>query len=333
MFNFPSQTFIMQIANPIYDVVFKYMMEDLRVARIFLGALTELEIIEIQLLPQEFSNNKKSTDSEPFQRLQLSIYRLDFSARVKLEDNKEKIIIIEVQKSNTAEVSMRFRKYLGNQYLNEHHYFDHIDQKARKQKIGLPILSIYFLGEMIENIPDVPVLKMQNSLVDRFDHTLYKNESPFLNSLYHEGIIVNIPSLKEKRRDELEKLLSIFDQANRSSNHHIMNVTELDFPERFRPIIRRLQLAVQKKEVREVMIVEDDFLKEISGYESRLLDALTQKEEERCQKEEERRQKEEERRQKESAIRMMLESGIDAKAISSNLGLPLDYIMGIAHNK
>ncbi|MEZ4986314.1 MAG: hypothetical protein R2795_14955 [Saprospiraceae bacterium] len=58
----------------------------------------------------------------------------------------------------------------------------------------------------------------------------------------------NIPGIgKGKRRDELEALLSIFDQDNRTADHHIMNVSEIDFPEKFRSIIRRLQAAVQKK--------------------------------------------------------------------------------------
>jgi hypothetical protein len=46
-----------------------------------------------------------------------------------------------------------------------------------------------------------------------------------------------------------------------------LNVQELDFPEKFRPIIRRLQLAVQEKGVRDTMSVEDDFFKELSDYE------------------------------------------------------------------
>ncbi|MEZ4988613.1 MAG: hypothetical protein R2795_26935 [Saprospiraceae bacterium] len=35
----------MEIANPIYDVVFKYLMEDNRVAKLFLSAITGLEIV------------------------------------------------------------------------------------------------------------------------------------------------------------------------------------------------------------------------------------------------------------------------------------------------
>lgn len=43
----------MKIANPIYDVVFKYLMEDLSVAKLILETLLDKEIIELDFLPTE----------------------------------------------------------------------------------------------------------------------------------------------------------------------------------------------------------------------------------------------------------------------------------------
>lgn len=43
------------IANPIYDSVFKYLMEDDRVAKILLSALLKKEIVELQMRRQEYS--------------------------------------------------------------------------------------------------------------------------------------------------------------------------------------------------------------------------------------------------------------------------------------
>jgi hypothetical protein len=45
----------MQIANPIYDVVFKFLMEDSRAAKSLLSALIQQEIIELDFLPQEMT--------------------------------------------------------------------------------------------------------------------------------------------------------------------------------------------------------------------------------------------------------------------------------------
>ncbi|MBK9565315.1 MAG: hypothetical protein IPO37_09070 [Saprospiraceae bacterium] len=104
--------------------------------------------------------------------------------------------------------------------------------------------------------------------------------------------------MRKSRRDELEVLLSIFDQDNRAQNHHIMNVKETDFPEKFRPIIRRLQSATQEKEVRDIMIVEDDFLSELQDYENRIVDERKLKEEaQRKQEEAQRKQEEAQRKQ------------------------------------
>jgi hypothetical protein len=45
----------MQIANPIYDVVFKYLLEDNKIARLIISGLLELEIEELEFRPQEYS--------------------------------------------------------------------------------------------------------------------------------------------------------------------------------------------------------------------------------------------------------------------------------------
>ena len=48
----------MKIANPIYDVVFKYLMEDSKCAKILLSALINLEIVELELSSRVRRYNK-----------------------------------------------------------------------------------------------------------------------------------------------------------------------------------------------------------------------------------------------------------------------------------
>jgi hypothetical protein len=43
----------MLIANPIYDVVFKYMMEDMDIAKGLLSAILKEEIVSLEVRPQE----------------------------------------------------------------------------------------------------------------------------------------------------------------------------------------------------------------------------------------------------------------------------------------
>ena len=320
----------MEVANPIYDVVFKYMMEDLRVAKIFLSALTSLKIQSLEILPQELSvelDNEESHGKVP--KISLSIYRLDFSAIIIEENGNEKVIIIEIQKSKFVKENMRFRKYLGKQYMNSK-LFQWVDRpRGSRYKAGLPILSIYLLGDTLEGFDGIPVVKVSRKVIDRHTNSNLEKSHQFIKSLFHEGIIVNIPALKEKRRDEIEKLLSIFDQNNIQENHHIMNVSELDFPKKFQPIIRRLQAAVQEKDVRDVMFVEDDFLEELRDYEFQINESKKLREEERRQKEEERRLKEEERNYKEAAVKYLYELGTPMKNIAEKLNMPLEEVQRI----
>ncbi len=167
---------------------------------------------------------------------------------------------------------------------------------------------------------------MGRCIRDRYTREALEERTHFIESLFHQGIIINVPALSKRRRDELEMLLSIFDQANRQENHHIMNVKETDFPERFRPIIRLLQAAAQEKEVRDIMTVEDDFVAEINDYEHRITEATKQKEEERRQKEEERKLKEEAIHKQEEAVRLLLSLGMSAEDIAGKLNLSLEYV-------
>jgi predicted RNase H-like HicB family nuclease len=322
----------LEIANPIYDVVFKYLMEDNRAAKLFLSAVIGRDIIDLEFLPQELTGEKMKSDEKPIiSALNLSVYRLDFSAKVRDLDGSETVIIIEIQKSKFANEGMRFRKYLGKQYMNDSFFRWVVETTGRKIKTGIPILPVYILGELMIGFEDTPVIQINRCIRDRYTQEVIGEGSHFIDSLFHEGVIIHIPAINSRRRrDELEALLSIFDQDNRQGNHHIMNVKEIDFPEKFRPIIRRLQAAIQKEEMRDIMTIEDDFIAELNDYEHRIAEANTQKEE-ALQKHEEALQKHEEALQKqEEAVRLLLNMGMPADEIAAKLGLDLDYVSRLA---
>ncbi len=68
------------IANPIYDSVFKFLLEDNRVARILLSALLKREVRDVQMRRNEYSN---------LQQTRISIFRIDFSAKIVDDEGKE----------------------------------------------------------------------------------------------------------------------------------------------------------------------------------------------------------------------------------------------------
>ena len=355
----------MRIANPIYDVVFKYLMEDSKAAKILLSTLLRQNIVELDFLPQEMSIDigkpQKSQEEMLIEKHSITIYRMDFSAKIQTSEG-EKQIIIELQKARLKEDITRFRSYLGKQYQNSDLFVWVKDSK--KYKAGIPIYAIYFLGYELQKYQDIPVVLIENQVTDRFTEEILDKNEVFVNSLFHEGMIINIPALKGKRRDELEKLLSIFDQSNREENFHILNVNESDFDSEKSLIIRRLQAAIQSKEMREKMLAEDTVLSEIEDLERALdkAEAALEKnnkemmkmsfelekvnldlEKERKLREEERQQKElaeqkakEERQQKEAlenrlvgAVKNLVSQGFEAVMIAQILGISENQVKSI----
>ena len=93
----------------------------------------------------------------------------------------------------------------------------------------------------------------------------------FIESLTHDSYVIQIPHLAQKRRNELEILLSIFDQSmSVDAGQHILNIKEEDFPEKYRPLIRRLQSAILEPEMRKQMEIEDGILDDFEDMQRKI---------------------------------------------------------------
>ena len=87
----------MKIANPIYDVVFKYMMDDKKIAKLLISKIIGQEVIDIDLQPQESTVKVKAPEfKESF-----TVFRLDFAATIQVAANEYKRVIIEIPVSYT----------------------------------------------------------------------------------------------------------------------------------------------------------------------------------------------------------------------------------------
>jgi len=275
----------MQVANPIYDVVFKYLLDDNKIAKLLLSALMGVEIKSLQVRPQEYSSDLASRT--------LTVYRIDFKAEVILSNGETKIVLIEIQKAKYTTDIMRFRKYLGEQYADKNNAIE-----DSKQLVPMPIISIYFLGYGLDHNPDIPIIRVNRQYLDNHTNGILKKKEQFIESLTHDSIIIQIPALKKKRRDDLEKALSVFEQ----SKIQTVSINEADYPQKYKPIINALLKAVSEPEIRKTMEIEDEILEDLERKERLISKQEKEIEEERKQKEEERKQKEEERKQKETAI-------------------------------
>jgi len=234
-----------QIANPIYDVVFKYLMEDAKVAKLLLSAIIGEEVEVLELLPQE--------NTLELEKRSLTVYRLDFSAKIRTEEGL-KNVIIEVQKAKFSSDIMRFRKYLGEQY----------------RKSDLPIINIYFLGHQLDFIQN-PFIKIKRDYYDGVTGEVIHQKEAFIESLSHDSFVIQVPYLKKRYRSELEALLSVFDQSNiASGDEHLLNIDENLYPEKYRELIRRLQRAVAEPDMRKKMDIEDEIIRDLEDLERQI---------------------------------------------------------------
>ena len=237
----------MNIANPIYDVVFKYLLEDEKVAKLLLGAILDKEIIDIEFAPQEYTAEIKEKS--------MTVYRVDFKAKIKLDNSETKVVLIELQKAKLLTDIMRFRRYIGKQYSNENNTIT-IDGKRQ----ALPIITIYFIGYNLDNLKDIPVIYVKREYIDKSTNETIDKRDNFIESLTHDSIIIQIQSVKNKKhKNNLEKILSIFDNAKK----HTISIDEDNYPDKYKPITRRLLRAIADDDIVNTMEVEDDILEEL----------------------------------------------------------------------
>ncbi|GMO64245.1 MAG: hypothetical protein Ta2A_11750 [Treponemataceae bacterium] len=242
----------MLIANPIYDVVFKYLMEDSRIAQTFISTIIGEEVLEMHTVSQELTHEQVTIpESDGIPSATIALCRLDFAARIQTPAGEKKVAI-ELQKAKEVTDLMRFRRYIGLHYSGK----GETDSEYPPQ-----IYCIYLLG-YDATLPPCPVLLIDPAVKNVATGETLKVNNPFINGLHHRSWIVQIKLLKPEYHNEMEQLLAVFDQSNHTEDFHILNVREEDFPEKFRPIIRRLQMAQSTQDIRKVMHLEDEIVEE-----------------------------------------------------------------------
>ena len=252
---------MIHIANPIYDSVFKYLMEDERIAKTLLSALLKKEVVAVEMRRNEYTNGVRND---------ISMFRIDFGAHVKEPDGSIHFVLIELQKTWLETETLRFRQYLGAQYSNP----ENVPEEDNKEGYAIPMVCIYLLGHRVGGIK-VPVLYVNHHAYD-YDGNLVTEgiPDPFVESLVHDSIIVQIPRLHGQVSNRLEKILSVFDQKLQdSSNRHMLNIndTPFDKDDDMQYILRRLLMAAADSKLRQDMNVEDEYFKALEDRDTALM--------------------------------------------------------------
>jgi hypothetical protein len=316
----------MNIANPIYDIVFKYLMEDERIARTILSALLKVDVIAVEVRPHEYSDDNRDT---------LSVFRIDFGATVRNSDGTEELILIELQKTWLETETLHFRQYLGVHYSNP--------KNMQDKGHALPMVAVYLLGHKVGDIEE-PVLYVNHQSFDYNDNPVTKGlPDPFVDSLTHNSIIVQIPRLRGRINNRLDMVLSFFDQTKRDENDsrllHIDDRLYANDADMER-ILHRLTMAAADADIRHKMNVEDEYFSaiekrdteilerdhQIAEQKTQLAEQKTQLAEQKSQLAEQKSQLAEQKDMLSSTIKMLLSAGRSIEEIAATLGKSIDEI-------
>ena len=235
-----------QVVNPIYDTVFKYLMQDEKVAKVLIGNILKTKVVSIQMNNNEYSallpDGKK-------------IFKLDFSATILDKSGKHQLVHIEVQKALEEGEIMRFRAYLGAIYMDQTKKYQETikDSKTNTEIIvehPLPIHSIYILGHELGDGLQKSVMHGENIFKDQEGNIInIPPDNDYINGLTHTVTFVIAPLTKQNVQTHLDRLLTIF--SDTAPNSQLIELDEYyDDSDDYRTIMRVLQKASADKQLR-----------------------------------------------------------------------------------
>ncbi len=303
---------MIHVANPIYDSVFKFLVEDERIAKTLLSALLKKEVVEVHVRRHEYTNGSRD---------KISMFRIDFGAQVKESDGSQHLILIELQKTWLETETLRFRQYLGAQYSNP----ENILKEDNPDGYAIPMVTVYLLGHRVGDI-DEPVLYVNHKSYNYDGVEVTKGmPDPFVESLIHNSIIVQIPLLRGQVNNHLEKVLSVFDQTMKDKhNRQVLNIDDKKYEddEDMLYILRRLTMAASDTKLRQDMNVEDEFFSAIENRDTALM--ISEQQKAKLKK-----QVAEQEAIVHSIIQGLLNSGMSLEQIAQITNKSVDYIQKI----
>ncbi|QEP41725.1 hypothetical protein D5085_00325 [Ectothiorhodospiraceae bacterium BW-2] len=227
----------MKIANPLYDVVFRYLMQDNQAAKLVISHIIGQQIEALEFGFADLSHRLPDGG--------LTVLRLEFLAKIVQLDGSQQQVIIELQKAK--------------QYLSDQIFYTDQDRQLGN---ATPLVSIYILSHKLEHI-DCPITHVKYDCYDPATKENIKQKEEFIESLIHNCYIIQVQRLKQSHQNKLEQLLSIFDQSYvTEESRHFLDLPEDRYDEELWPVIQCLQKASVAEEICEEMDLEDEFIAE-----------------------------------------------------------------------
>ncbi len=245
------------IANPLYDTVFKFLMQNLDIAKGIISLIIDEEIDYINFGSQEtYYRNDED---------RVTFFRLDFVAGIREKNGGHKKVLIELQKTNLRSDVARFRRYMAEHYKRAE---DIIEANGGVLNKHVPLITIYILGfRLSQTLP--AVIKVDRKYIDVLGKREIFERNDFIECLTHNSYVIQAPALGPDMKTGLEWVLSIFQQVNFvSDDQHFVKSYSYDYkegsdsgalPDRrlMKKILRRLQQAAADRETWETLKNEE----------------------------------------------------------------------------
>ncbi len=261
------------IPNPIYDVVFKYLMEDNQSAIIVLSTLLNEKIKKLDFQPISHTERVKDPKTDKT----IKLFHLDFTAVIEKPDGEEELIMIEIQKANNPSDIFRFKRYISAnfQYKREGEIINPRTQEVERIEKPLRLIPIFILNFRIENEVNDLMIRTSREKKGLFKEKSLKKSNDFIDNLSFDIWVVQLPNLSEidekdykndEYKEKLYLLLKLFDQdAQKTNDRHRLLIVKTLFPEFLDRVINRLKSAdAENPDLEEQMNVEDEYLSELT---------------------------------------------------------------------
>jgi len=278
-FNQPVQeTDYLIIPNPIYDVVFRYLMEDTDSAMIVISTLINEKIKKLHLEPTTHSEKKENLFGielqDPQTKEDVYLFHLDFTAVIELPDGSDELIMIELQKASEPEDIFRIKRYISKNFQRKQHK-EITDPKTHAiETINKPIrlIPIFILNFRIENEINDLLIKTNRLKTGVFKNKNLQKHNEFIDNLSYDIWVVQLPNLQnvveddykdDEYKQKLYSLLKLFDQKSKViDNEHRLRIIRKFFPGFLDRVIKRIHAAsFNNPDLEEQMYAEDEYLK------------------------------------------------------------------------
>jgi len=261
------------IPNPIYDVVFRYLMEDTESAKIVISTIINQKIKT--LIPEPLTHTEKDEAlTDPQTNEVIRLFHLDFTAIIELSDGTEEMVMIELQKASEPDDIFRFKRYIMKNFQKKRPRTLTDPRTGEAKEIDVPIrlIPIFILNFRIENQVNDLVIATNRVKTGIFKNHIFTQHNEFIDHLSYDMYVVQLPNLYNIKEEEylhdeykrnLYSLLKLFDQKSVvRDNQHRLRLIRRFLPGFLERVVKRLQIvSSQKADLEEKMYIEDEYLK------------------------------------------------------------------------